>query len=212
MKLIRFNAKRIFRLKLSSERGQTMIFFVLGIGIVFLAVLGFAVDFGNLWFHRQRAQTAADAACTAAVMDMLYNVQATSGTPAGGFAFGTNFTCASAPSSAPCQYASLNGYNGTGLVANTASNSVAFTFPGSVDGIPPLTFPLSPGTLYSGSAFVQAKVTDRIHTSFFGLVSSSKTMDVPAKATCGLLLTTSPIPLLILDPTRPSTMILDGGA
>src|SRR6185369_17171945 len=93
----------------TSQRGQTMIFVVLGLSLVFLAVLGFAVDFGNLWFHRQAAQTAADAACTAAVMDMLANAQGGSG---GGFTSGTNFDCKTTPTAAPCQYANLNGYSG----------------------------------------------------------------------------------------------------
>src|SRR3954451_24800056 len=95
----------------ASQRGQTMIFVVLGLSLVFLAVLGFAVDFGNLWFHRQAAQTAADAACTAAVMDMLLNAQ---GGTDGGFTNGTNFDCKTSPLAAPCKYANLNGYSGAG--------------------------------------------------------------------------------------------------
>src|SRR6185369_11800072 len=124
----------------ASQRGQTMIFVVLGLSLVFLAVLGFAVDFGNLWFHRQAAQTAADAACTAAVMDMLANA---SGATNGGFTSGTAFDCGGGanpkPNSAPCKYANLNGYSGTGLVANTASNSVEFSFATSLAGIPACT-------------------------------------------------------------------------
>ena len=89
----------VLREALSKQRGQTMVFFVLGLSLVFLAVLGFAVDFGNMWFHRQRAQTAADAACTAAAMDMLYNVSATPTTPVGGFTVGTAFDCKGAPTS-----------------------------------------------------------------------------------------------------------------
>src|ERR1019366_754641 len=54
-----------------NERGQTMVFLVLGLSLGGLAVVGFAVDVSNMWFHRQRAQNAADAACTAAIMDML---------------------------------------------------------------------------------------------------------------------------------------------
>jgi hypothetical protein len=204
----------VLREALSKQRGQTMVFFVLGLSLVFLAVLGFAVDFGNMWFHRQRAQTAADAACTAAAMDMLYNVSATPTTPVGGFTVGTAFDCKGAPTSGPCQYASLNGYNGTGLTANIESNNVAFTFSSSFNGINPITYPLSPGTVYapSSNGFVQTTVTDRIRTSFFGLVSPKRTIDVPAKAVCGVLLTTSPIPILVLDPTRKDTFQFDGGS
>ncbi len=120
------------------QRGQTVILVVLAVGLVLLAIVGFAVDFGNLWFKRQAAQTAADATCTAAVMDMLWNTQG--GGSAGGFTTGTPFNCSSgtggAPTSAPCKYAALNGYNGAGLVADTESNSVEVTFPSSISGNP----------------------------------------------------------------------------
>src|SRR4051794_13229 len=112
-----------------SQRGQTVIIVVIGLGLVFIAVLGFAVDFGNLWFHRQAAQTVADAACTAAVMDMLSNAQ---GSSLGGFTSGTDFDCGGGgnalPNSAPCKYANMNGYDATGLVANAASNKVELQF------------------------------------------------------------------------------------
>src|SRR5689334_6736931 len=100
------------------QRGQTVIFVVLGLSLVFLAVLGFAVDFGNLWFHRQAAQSAADAACTAAVMDMLYNQQATGAGAKGGFPATNPFNCSGNSTAAPCRYAAFNGYAAPGLTAN----------------------------------------------------------------------------------------------
>lgn len=202
----------------SRQRGQTAIFVVLGLGLVFLAVIGFAVDLGNLWFHRQAAQGAADSACTAAAMDMLYNVNAVPVTPVGGFTAGTAFDCTTAggnSSAAPCQYAALNGYNGAGLGAGE-SNAVQFTFPSSVTGVPALTYPFTPGTIAAPPAslvpnpFIHVKITDRINASFFRLVSSSRTIDVGAGATCAVLMTTSPIPLLILDPTRKNTFQFKG--
>ena len=225
----------------SGERGQTMIFAVLGLGLVFLAVLGFAVDFGNMWFHRQRAQAAADAACTAAVMDVLYNVNNSPTTPVGGFTTGTAFNCSSAapppscssdpnassnPScstgsgSGPCQYAALNGYSGTGLVANSESNKVEITFPSTIAGIDPFSS-LGPGDATVPPSnlvpqpFIHVRITDRIPSGFFGLVSASRTLDVPAVASCAILATTSPIPLLVLKPqTSPPkpTFVVDGGA
>ncbi|MDT8069179.1 MAG: pilus assembly protein TadG-related protein [Terriglobia bacterium] len=220
------HSKRTVRRKIAdrgSQRGQTVVFVVLGLGIVFLAVLGFAVDFGNLWFHRQAAQNAADAACTAAVMDMLYNTQAIGATPVGNFP-GTNpFNCSSNPTAAPCQYAALNGYTATGVsTPGVEGNEVQIAFLASSDpGAPPVPVcptPIPPGmticvppSALAASPFVRATVTDRIRTAFFGLLSSTNTIDVPAKATCGLVLQSSPIPLLVLDPTRPSTLTSNGG-
>jgi len=48
-----------------SERGQTSVFVLLVLGIFLIGAVGFAVDFANCWFHRQTAQGAADAACSA---------------------------------------------------------------------------------------------------------------------------------------------------
>ena len=73
-----------------AESGQIMVSLLLMLSIFLLAIVGFAVDLTNLWFHRQAAQTAADAACQAGAMDMaalaagmaLPNMGFTPGTPA----------------------------------------------------------------------------------------------------------------------------------
>src|SRR5947207_14169270 len=93
------------------EAGQAMLFIVLGLGIFLIGAMAFAIDLSNMWFNRQSAQTAADAACTAGVMDML--VGATNGSmPSGAnFTSGTAFDCNSAPTAAPCSSAALNGFN-----------------------------------------------------------------------------------------------------
>jgi hypothetical protein len=191
---------------------------VVGLSLVFLAVLGFAVDLGNLWFHRQAAQTVADAACTAAVMDMLSNAQ---GSSLGGFTSGTDFDCGGGgnplPNSAPCKYANLNGFSATGLTSNTASNKVEFTFGTTLTGVstcstppdPHITMCVPPAS-FLAKPIVNVNVVDRISTAFFGLVSSSRTIDVPAKASCGVVLSTAPIPLLVLDPTRNGTLSVNG--
>ena len=54
-----------------AESGKIMVSLLLMLAIFLLVMVGFAVDLTNLWFHRQAAQTAADAACQAAAMDML---------------------------------------------------------------------------------------------------------------------------------------------
>src|SRR5690349_25071864 len=79
----------------SRESGQAAVFLMLGIGLFLLGGIGFAVDMANLWMHRQASQNAADAACTAAAMDMV-NV-ANGATSSGGFTLGTGFNCSSNP-------------------------------------------------------------------------------------------------------------------
>ena len=192
------------------QRGQTIIFVVLGISLVFIAVLGFAVDFGNLWFHRQAAQTAADAACTAASMNMLDNAQ---GGNSGGF-LSDDFDCGGGgnplPNSAPCKYLKLNGYNVTGLRNSSASSSAAFKLVGAASTVPVCTTPPDPKytmCVPPGSALgpevnpvVEVTLIDRIRAPFFSLVSSRNTIDVPAKSSCGVVLATSALPVLVLYP------------
>jgi Flp pilus assembly protein TadG len=55
----------------STESGQAAISLILILGLFLLGVFGLAVDFTNMWFHRQAATAAADAACQAGAMDML---------------------------------------------------------------------------------------------------------------------------------------------
>ncbi len=88
------------------EAGQAILFVLLAMGLVLLGAIAFSVDMGNLWFHRQSAQSVADASCTAAAMDMLFT--ANGGGASGGFTPGTNFSCSSSPGAAPCVYAAKN--------------------------------------------------------------------------------------------------------
>src|SRR5947208_12054206 len=118
--------------RLRSDGGQVTITVVLAMGIFLLGAMGFAVDMANLWFHRQAAQNAADAACTAGAMDLLVDAQG-GATGHQGFVNGTAFTCSVGSTAAPCQYAAKNGYNSNNA---TPGNLVSVTFPGAVTGVP----------------------------------------------------------------------------
>jgi hypothetical protein len=203
------------------ESGQTMIFVVVGLAVVLLAIVGFAVDYGNIWFKRQHLQSAADAACTAAAMDML-NDAASGINTAGGFTNGVDFDCTAGLAKTPCQYATLNGYDSSGLTNNAESNLVQVTFSNTLNGNPipfcdkthpeiTVCIPADPSVFGVSSLFVKVKITNRIKATFFGLLTPNNTVDVPAQASCGLVLATSPIPLLILDKTRASTLTTVGG-
>jgi uncharacterized membrane protein len=125
---------------LDSQSGQASVFLLLTLGTFLLASVGFAVDLSNMWFHRQAAQSAADAACVAGAMDMLYLHNGTI-TSSPGFTVGTAGDCNSSSSAALCQYAGFNGYtattSATGWGTSTAGGAVAvnWTFPSSVTGV-----------------------------------------------------------------------------
>src|SRR5258708_7896669 len=94
-----------------SEAGQTLLMTVLILGIFLLGAVAFSTDYANGYFHRQNAQDAADAACTAGIMDLLANAQ---GNSLGGFPVGSppaTFQCSANSGAAPCQYAARNGYS-----------------------------------------------------------------------------------------------------
>ncbi len=208
------------RPSLRSQSGQTVILVVVVLGIFLLAFIGFAVDFTNLWFHRQMAQGAADAACQAGAMDML-TIFNGSPLPTAGFTPGVGsdasclpvpmpaFDCAGSPGAAPCRYAQLNGYSGTGLLANQESNQVCVSFPGSVPGVPPGSVP--PPSLAS-TAFMRVDVVDRAKVFFSGLITGNRTQDVRASASCGLQLAKAPIPLIVLNPTCQKSLTISGSA
>src|SRR5882672_7723705 len=111
-----------------NEAGQSTLFLVLALGIFLLGALCFAFDLSNMWFHRQAAQTAADAACTAGAMDLLVGAQG-GATGHQGFVptVGTSFNCSASPTAMPCQYAAKNGYTSDGT-----GNEVTVSFPATV--------------------------------------------------------------------------------
>lgn len=189
----------------SRESGQTLILVLLVLGLFLLAFIALAVDYSNIWFHRQSAQGAADAACQAGAMDMYLAAQG-AGLATANFTPGVNFDCATTPAAIPCQYALLNGYNGSGLTANE-SNHVAVTFPTSVDGV---TTP--PSSVAGPHPFMKVSITDRVKMFFSPLLTGSRTQDVGASAVCGLQEATSPIPIIVLNPDCPHAFEISGSA
>ena len=196
-----------------NERGQTTIIVVIALALFLLGFTGLAVDYSNFWFHRQAAQGAADAACQAGAMDMYYfSLGKVSGTPA---AFVPGFTavqdeshnCSATPSATPCWYASHNGYNGVGLVANATSNQVVYSFPASITGI---TKPTADDLGPLATPFMRVDVTDRVPVYLAGLITGNRTQDVVASAKCGLVNQTAPVPMILLHPHKENSMGLSG--
>ena len=183
----------------SGERGQALLLLLLALGIFLMGAVALTVDISNAWLHRQAAQNAADAACTAGSMDMLVDAQG-GATGHQGFTIGTQFNCSSGSAATPCNYAAFNGYDSSGSA--TSGNLVTVSFPGSgsVPGLPSSSIP--PSSMVP-SAFMRVDVIDNVQTFFFGLLSGQATQQVRAKAMCGVVLATSPIPILVLDPKNP---------
>jgi len=198
----------------SRQSGQTVTLVLLCLGLFMLGAVGLSVDISNWWLHKQVAQGAADAACTAGVMDLLANTQ---GNSVGAFPAGSppgSFKCAGNTGSAVCQYAALNGYSGAGLVANTASNEVAVSFPGSVPGLSACGPGSPPPCIPAGvaSPFIEVVVRDRVPTTFTGLLSGNRTTDVAGSAVCGILQSTSPVPIIVLHPSCSHPFEVSGSA
>jgi len=189
--------------KFHRESGQTTIFVLLTLGIFLLAFLGFAVDYSNLWFHRQMAQTAADAGCQAGAMDMLTN--AVNGTTLGSFPSPlAAFDCTSFPTSTPCSYASLNGYPSSVLTTDAPGISVHVSFPASVNGI------ATPPSSLAPTPFMKVAVQEQASVYFAGLLLGRHTQTVGAVATCGLVQAKAPIPIIVLNPTIANALSTQG--
>jgi Putative Flp pilus-assembly TadE/G-like len=195
------NFSRVARSK-KHEAGQSMVFVLLALGLFLVAAIAFAVDLSNMWFHRQMAQTAADAACTAGVMDLLVNTE--EGKSLGGLKDGsgnyTTFDCNARPAASPCQYAALNSYNSNITASGTTvGNNVSVLFPATGP-----TGVTAPPASIAATPFMRVEVLDNVQTYFSGLLSGNRAQGVRAAANCGILLAESPIPILVLDPQNPT--------
>jgi hypothetical protein len=192
----------------SLESGQASIFLLLILGTFLLASVAFAVDFANLWFRRSTVQTAADAACIAGALDMLYLQNGTI-VSSPGFTSGLAGDCSSSPAAAICKYAGFNSLTPTVSRASWSSSTPAgavavnWTFPSSVSGVT--------GSSGVTSPFLQVAVEQKVATWFAGMLGV-KMQTVSATCTCGMTGSSSTPPLLVLSPTASSALNISGGA
>ena len=185
-----------------AEAGQAMLWTIVGMSVFLLGAMAFAVDLSYLWFDRQSAQTAADAACTAGAMDLL--VDATNGTTTmGGFTAGAGaFDCTPTSTSSPCKYANLNGFNSSldqaTANAGTIGNNVHVDFPANVPGI------TTPPAVVAPTPFMKVTVTSNVPTFFARMLGNLTKQSVRGVAVCGVAEAASPIPILVLDTQSPA--------
>ena len=182
------------------ESGQTLLFTLLALGIFLIGAVAFAVDMSYVWFRRQAAQTAADAACTAGAMDLLRTQ--TNGISAvpypGNVKPGQNFNCKGAsPVPAPCTYAALNGYSSSITKANAASGVLGDNVDVIFNGAAP------PGV--SATQVMEVDVVENLPTFFAGMLQGKTTQTITAISKCGVNTVAAPIPLIVLDPLNPNS-------
>jgi hypothetical protein len=196
-----------------NEAGQAMLFTLLALGLFLIGAMAFAIDLSNTWFNRQSAQTAADAACTAGVMDML--VLATDGTmpSSANFASGTAFDCSSTPTATPCSYAARNGFsssiNQSSANSGTLGTNVYVDFP-APSAVNLSSLPNLPPTSVAASALMRVRVT-RNNPTWFGAMLGTTKQGSGASAICAVVNATSPIPILVLHPTASGSLLMNGG-
>lgn len=172
------------------EGGQATLYFLLALGIFMMGALAFAFDLSNMWFHRQAAQSASDAACTAGAMDLLAASQG-GATGHSGFTPGTAYTCTTTSTDSVCKYANKNGYKSN---QSSPGNTVRVSFPTTANGVTPPPSGVAP------NPFIRVDISDDVSTFFLGLLNGRRTVDVKTFATCGVYLASAPLPIVVLDP------------
>lgn len=190
-----------YEANMGRDSGQAAFALVLMLGTFLLAIFGFAVDLTNLWFHRQAATAASDAACQAGAMDML-GVSGGLSLPAAGFTPGNASDCVASSAATMCSYARINGYDGAGLNNLQPSNAVSWSFPSSVPGV----------TAGAGSyPFLKVSITENVRTYFISLVNASSVIPITLSTTCGITLVKGAAPMVVLHPTMSGAFYYSGG-
>jgi len=187
----------------SSQHGQTLIPIVIFIGLFLMAMLGVAADYTQVWAHRQMAQGAADAACEAGAADLYLNAVDPSSSGQNGLQsfswIGAGFDCSSTNASTPpCRYAALNGYSGS---------SVHVSFPSSLPGVASL-----PTSLATAFPYMEVTITDPVAMSFTKMVGAASTVNIKAKAGCGVTPINVPVPLVILHSSASGALSVTGSS
>jgi hypothetical protein len=203
MKIHRYRSSQ----RRSSQHGQTLIPIVIIIGLFLMAMLGVAADYTQVWAHRQMAQGAADAACEAGAADLYLNAVDPSASGTGGLAdfgfIGSPYDCTSTSSDPVCRYAALNGYT----PGSSNSINVHVSFPSSLPGVAPL-----PTALATAHPYVEVTITDPVSMSFTQMVGAAPTVNIKAKAGCGVTPINVPVPLVILHSSASGALSVTGSS
>jgi len=176
------------------ESGQAIILVVVCLSVFMIGALGLAIDGGQLYAHRQMAQTAADAAAQAGIQSIFNGTNSTSLNPFGTGTSPAAFTCATSDLRTPCVYARYNGFGGT------ADDLVTVSFPLAESGVTLASDPV---------AVVRVTVQRVLHTSLIQFVGPS-TSTIMATAEAAIVGKMSAVSLLITHPTLANALSTSG--
>jgi hypothetical protein len=180
-----------------NDSGQLLSLWLTAIMATTSVFMGTAYDMSNAWVHKQWADAAAEASCTAGAMDMQYAANAgtqTTPVPAMNFLTSTSGDCAGNASSPMCYYARLNGYSSSGVAANSSSNDVTWnlsaTTPANVTPSAAIVSGLTPNGV---PAYLNVSVTENVPVTFMGIFAKAfrmsnswRTVQVVGHCNCGL--------------------------
>ena len=183
------------------QSGQASVLLLLMLSTFLIGLMAFAVDLTGLWFHRQAAQSAADAACMAGASDMLA-LQAGVTLPNSAFNPPTNGDCSTNSAASVCQYAKFNGFDGAGLKNSDGANAVTYTFPQSAPGV---SFTMG------NNPFLQVSITQNVKTYFAGMLQGKSYQPVSASSTCAVAYVNEAPPVVVLNPTISGAFYYSGG-
>lgn len=184
-----------------SDSGQAAVSIVMLLSLFLVGALGFSIDLTNIWFHREAAMAAADAACQAGAVDMLA-MNSGLALASTGFTPGTASDCVQNSAATMCAYAGFNGYNGAGLHGDAPSNSVSWAFPSTVTGVKP-----GAGTY----PFMTVTVSENLKTYLISLMTGSHIQNINLTSTCGIAMVNSAAPMVVLNPTISGAFTYTGG-
>jgi hypothetical protein len=173
------------------DEGSVILLVAVGLALV-IGMVGLAMDAGQMYVMKQRAQAAADSAAQAGVMDMYNFISVAQG------------DCPSAGGSAACFYARQNGF-GADCVNSKTRSCVNITFPPCASPCP---------WILSGSDspnLIRVTVQKAVDTTLLRVLSGSlKYSTISATATAAIAVTPSPLPILVIHPTLPASFSSNG--
>src|SRR3954453_9118285 len=163
----------------SGERGAAFLF-VMALGTAILGIVGLALDGGQLYVTRQRAQAAADAAAQAGVMDLYRG-------------YGTTKATASAKA-----YGVKNGFADLDVVPDYPDCSSLSWCNGHVtlSGL-------------DNPNLIRVTITKVVNTVFLRALGID-TSTVKARATAAISIVLQPVPILVLHPTASGAFSKNG--
>ncbi len=185
------------RARSRSEKGQALPLLIVALGLFLLGGMGLAIDGAQLYAQGQLAQSAADAAATAAALSIFQGVNVSGS--ATFFSTASAFTCTTSDAKLPCQYARFNGFGGTSKDTVTVD------------------FPVCSGCGYDTTLSssdtpnqIRVTITRNVSNTFIRMIGGSLVTPIKAVGVAAIVSVESPTPIIITDPWNENTLSMNG--